>query len=78
EQSEPDWPEAASKEKAIKTLCIHLQLGKRGRVLALFERALDSPLRGCELAHLCVRNIAHGDQIGSGAMIMGRKTADLA
>lgn len=57
------------KMEAIKTVQIHLQLGKRSRELVAFDLALDRTLRGCDLAHPCVRNSAHGDQIGSRAMM---------
>lgn len=62
------------KLKEIWAIRIHLQLGKRIRDLALFNLALDSKLRGCDLVDLRVRDIAHGNQIMSRAMVMQRKT----
>jgi hypothetical protein len=62
------------KLKEIWAICIHLQLGKRIRELALFNLAIDSKLRGCDLVELYVRDIAQGNQVSSRAIIMQRKT----
>lgn len=62
------------KLKDIWAIRIHLQLGNRIRDLALFNLALDSKLRGCDLVDLQVRDIAHGNQIMARAMVMQRKT----
>lgn len=62
------------KLKDIWAIRIHLQLGKRIRDLALFNLAIDSKLRGCDLVNLRVRDIAHGNQIMSRAIVMQRKT----
>jgi integrase len=62
------------KLKDIWAIRIHLQLDKRIRDLALFNLAIDSKLRGCDLVDLHVRDIAHGNQIMSRAIVMQRKT----
>jgi len=62
------------KLKDIWAIRIHLQLGKRIRDLALFNLAIDSKLRGCDLVDLQVRDIAHGNQIMPRAMVMQKKT----
>lgn len=62
------------KLKDIWAIRIHLQLGKRIRDLALFNLALDSKLRGCDLVDLLVRDMAHGNQLMSRAMVMQQKT----
>ena len=62
------------KLKEVWGLRIWLQLGKRLRELALFNLAIDSKLRGCDLVKLRVRDIAHGDNISKRAMIMQQKT----
>lgn len=62
------------KLKEIWAIRIHLQLEKRIRDLALFNLAIDSKLRGCDLVDLRVRDIAHGNQIMPRAMVMQRKT----
>jgi len=62
------------KLKEIWAIRIHLQLGKRIRDIALFNLAIDSKLRGCDLLDLRVCDIAHGNQIMSRAMVIQRKT----
>jgi len=62
------------KLKEIWAIRIHLQLDKRIRELALFNLAIDSKLRGCDLVELHVRDIAQGSQVASRAIIMQRKT----
>jgi integrase len=51
------------KLKDIWTIRIHLQNANAIRDLALFNLAIDSKLRGCDLVSLRVRDIAHGNQI---------------
>jgi len=53
---------------------IRLQIAKKTRDLALFNLALDSQLRSCDLVQLKVRDIAHGTQISKRAMVMQQKT----
>src|SRR5665647_1840704 len=60
------------KLKDIWAIRIHLQLGKRIRDLALFNLAIDSKLRGCDLVDLRVRDIAHGNQIMSSRTLVGQ------
>jgi integrase len=62
------------KLKEIWAIRFHLQLGKRIRDLELFNLAIDSKLRVCDLVDLRVRDIAHGNQIMSRAIVMQRKT----
>ena len=47
----------------IWAIRVRLQLSDRTRYLALFNRAIDSGLRACELVKLKLRDIAHGEQI---------------
>ena len=49
--------------KDIWAIRIRLQLGHRTRELAMFDLALDSKLRACDLVKLRLRDIAHGDHI---------------
>ena len=44
------------------------------RELALFDLAIDSKLRGCDLVKLKVRDVAHGDPVSKRAMVMQQKT----
>lgn len=62
------------KLRDIWAIRFQLQLGKRVRDLALFNLAIDSKLRGCDLVGLRVRDIAHGHQIMSRAIVMQQKT----
>ena len=66
---------APLKLKDIWAIRIRLQLGHRTRELALFDLGLDSKLRACDLARLCVRDICHGDRVATGAIVMQQKTA---
>lgn len=65
---------APLKLKEIWSIRIRLQLTNRTRELALFNLAIDSKLRGCDLVELRVKDIAHGDQVASRAIVMQHKT----
>ena len=60
--------------KEIWALRVRLQMESRVRELALFNLGIDSKLRGCDLVSLQVRDICHGDQVASRAMVMQHKT----
>jgi site-specific recombinase XerC len=62
------------KPKDIWAIRIHLQQEHRTRDLAMFNLAIDSKLRGCDLVNLRVRDITHGHQILARAMVVQRKT----
>ena len=62
------------KPKDIWAIRIHLQNAHRDRDLAMFNFAIDSKLRGCDLVNLRVRDIANGNQILPRAMVVQRKT----
>ena len=65
---------APLKRQEIWNIRIRLQLAQKTRELALFNLAIDSKLRGCDLLKLKVRDILHGDQITARALIMQQKT----
>ena len=65
---------APFKLKEIWALRVRLQLEKRVRELALFNLGLDSQLRGCDWVKLKVRDIYHGEQVATRAIIMQQKT----
>ena len=44
------------------------------RELSLFNLGIDSKLRGCDLVALKVRDVCHGDQMATGAIVMQHKT----
>jgi hypothetical protein len=62
------------KPKDIWAIRIHLQNVHQVRDLAMFNLAIDSKLRGCDLVNLRVRDISHGSQILARAMVVQRKT----
>ena len=62
------------KPKDIWAIRIHLQNAHQVRDLAMFNLAIDSKLRGCDLVNLRVRDITHGNQVLARAMVVQRKT----
>ena len=62
------------KPKEIWAIRIRLQLGHRLRDLALFNLAIDSKLRGCDLVGLRVHDVVHGSRVASRAIVMQKKT----
>ena len=65
---------APLKLKDIWAIRNRLQIERRVRDLALFNLAIDSKLRGCDLVNLHVRDIAHGSRMLPRAQIVQRKT----
>jgi len=53
---------------------IRLQLQQHARELALFNLAIDSKLRSCDLVRLRIRDIYQGGRVASRAIVMQRKT----
>ena len=62
------------KPKEIWTIRIRLQMSKRCRDLALFNLALDSKLRACDLTKLKVKDVLHGDCVVKRATILQQQT----
>jgi len=62
------------KLREIWSIRTHLQMDKSARDLALFNLAIDSKLRGCDLVKLKVSDIAHGKQILNRTTILQQKT----
>jgi integrase len=62
------------KLKEIWAIRIRLQLAKRTRELALFNLAIDSKLRGCDLVGLRVHDVVQGSRIAPRAIVMQKKT----
>ena len=60
--------------KEIWAIRIRLQLAARIRDLVLFNLAIDSKLRACDLVKLRVRDIAHGDRVSTQTTVMQQKT----
>ena len=62
------------KLREIWAIRIRLQLSAQVRALALFNLAIDSKLRGCDLVSLRVKDISQGRSIFHRAIVMQRKT----
>ena len=60
--------------KDIWAIRVRLQLNEQVRELALFNLAIDSKLRACDLVKLKVRDISHGDHVSSRANVLQQKT----
>lgn len=58
----------------IWAIRVRLQIAERSRDLALFDLAIDSKLRACDLTKLRVRDVAHGEHLSSRAIVMQQKT----
>ena len=65
---------APLKLREIWAIRVRLQLRSNFRDLALFNLAIDSKLRACDLLGLRVGDIAHGNHFNSRALVMQRKT----
>ena len=65
---------APLKQKEIWAIRIRLQIAEKTRDLALFNLAIDSKLRGCDLVNLRVCDVAQGKTILPRAVVMQRKT----
>lgn len=63
------------KLKEIWAIQIRLQIANKIRDLALFNLAIDSKLRSCDLVKLKVRDITNGANILKRAIVMQQKTA---
>ena len=62
------------KLKEIWGIRIRLQMEKNSRELALFNLAIDSKLRGCDLVKLKIFDVAQGNRVSSRAIVMQQKT----
>ena len=60
--------------KEIWVIRIRLQLALRTRELALFNLAIDSKLRGCDLVGLLVHYVVQGSRVAPRASAMQKKT----
>lgn len=58
----------------IWAIRVRLQIAERTRDLALFDLAIDSKLRACDLTKLRVRDVTRGEHVSSRAIVMQQKT----
>ena len=62
------------KLKEIWAIRVRLQIARRCRDLALFNQAIDSKLRACDLTQLRVRDVCHGRIMALPARVLQQKT----
>jgi integrase len=62
------------KLKEIWAIRTRLQFCHQTRELAMFNLAIDSKLRGCDLVSLRVADVAQGSRVAQRAMILQKKT----
>lgn len=62
------------KPREVWAIRVRLQISDRVRDLALFNLAIDSKLRGCDLTHLRVEDVMQSDQVRTRALVSQRKT----
>jgi integrase len=67
-------PKPPFKPKQVWGIRARLQMAKRTRDLALFDLAIDSKLRGCDLVRLKIGDIALNGAVQSRATVIQRKT----
>jgi integrase len=60
--------------REVWAIRVRLQLEQRRRDLALFNLAIDSKLRGCDLVRVRVSDVCVGDRVQDRATIIQRKT----
>jgi len=65
----------ALKPKQIWEIRFYLNQCRRLRDRALFDLAIDSKLRGCDLVQIKIGNLVSGGQIRTRALVMQQKTA---
>ncbi|MBT3473622.1 MAG: tyrosine-type recombinase/integrase [Gammaproteobacteria bacterium] len=62
------------KPKEVWAIRARLQLAENIRDLALFDLAIDSKLRGCDLVSLKISDVMQGIHVASRAIVMQHKT----
>ncbi len=70
----PSGQKAPLQPKEVWAIRVRLQLAGRIRDLALFNLAIDSKLRGCDLVRLKVADVAQMGEARSRASVIQRKT----
>ena len=80
-RTRPPWnlgrlvgPKPPLKLKEIWAIRIRLQVAQRPRDLALFNLALDSELRACDLVRVRVSDVTLGGRVRSRAAVVQQKT----
>jgi integrase len=58
----------------IWSIRIRLQIFQRNRELALFNLAIDSKLRACDLVKIRIQDLCHGNYVANRAAVLQQKT----
>ena len=74
---QPSGQKAPLQPKEVWAIRVRLQLAERTRDLALFNLAIDSKLRGCDLMHLKVADVAQMGEARARASVIQKKTGRL-
>jgi hypothetical protein len=74
EQGKTRRSEGAAEAEGNWAIRVRLQLEERLRELAMFNLAIDSKLRSCNLAKLRVRDVCNGGRVTPRAIVMQQKT----
>jgi hypothetical protein len=64
------------KPKDVWTIRVRLQLEDRKRDLAMFNLAVDSKLRGCDLVRLKIHDVSAGGRVRDRATVIQKRRAD--
>jgi site-specific recombinase XerC len=67
-------PKRALKPQEVWEIRFHLEHEKRVRDRAMFDVAIDSKLRGCDVVKLRVGDVTVGGQVRQRSMVMQQKT----
>lgn len=62
------------KPREVWAIRVRLQLERRMRELALFNLAIDSKLRGCDLVRIRMNDVCVGGRVQERATVIQRKT----
>ena len=64
----------ALKRKEVRAIRFWLEQAGRLRDRALFDLAIDSKLRGCDLVRVLIGDLVSGDRVRERALVVQRKT----
>lgn len=74
EQGKTDGAESSAPSQRHWEIRVRLQLTGETRDEALFDLAIDSKLRACDLTKLRVNDISHGQRVAPRVIVMQQKT----
>lgn len=74
EQGKAHRADAALKLREIWAIRMRLQMASNTRQLAMFNLAIDSKFRACDLTRLQVQDIRHGGHVAARVTVMQQKT----